>query len=142
MTAHQANALHVGQYQPDFQSVGTYNAAEKKVAFLNLSTGTIDLYPAKKPSKFKSVPLQLSSCGADALNYTSIGYTGAKYFEYVILNAIDHKLVFVNKAGSETATTSLPDELSSYDAFKFAFANGRAFLYETETRTWTALRVF
>ncbi|MBI1193605.1 MAG: hypothetical protein GC205_10590 [Bacteroidetes bacterium] len=142
MTAHQLTALHVGQLQPDFQSVGVYNAGDKKVAFLNAALGNIDLYPSKKPTKVKSVSLSLSSCSTDDLNQTSIGCTGVKDFEYVLLNVSNHKLVFVDKAGKETATTSLPEELVSYGAFKFAFAGGRAFLYETETRTWTALRVF
>jgi|GEM_PF-583305 len=142
MTAHQASSLVAGQYQPDFQSVGAYNSGEKKVAYFNPVTEAIDLYPSKKPSKVKSVPLKLSSCGADALNQTSLGYTGVKDFEYVFLNYNDHKLVFVNKAGQETATTALPEELASYGAFKFAFAAGRVFLYEVENRTWTALKVF
>jgi len=142
MTAHQTHTLHMGQYQPDFQSVGTYDAVEKKVAFLNASTGSIDLYPYKKPGKVKSVALRLSTCEIDDINQTSVGYTGVKDFEYVLLNVVNHKLVFVNKAGTETAVTSLPEELVSYGAFKFSFANGRVFLYETETRTWTALRVF
>jgi hypothetical protein len=71
-----------------------------------------------------------------------MGYTGVKDFEYVFLNFEDHKLVFVNKAGQETATTALPEELSSSGAFKFAFAADRVFLYEVENRTWTALTVF
>ncbi len=134
--------LFVGQHQPDFQSVGTYNYDKKQVAFLNPDFTTIQLYSREKPKKIKKITLKWGDNSTFSINPNSLGYTGAKGFEYVVLDYVSGKLIFFNTKGEVSATRAIPAGAPLNDSFAFSFANGHAFLYDKITRTWFGFKVF
>lgn len=129
-----------GQNQPEFQSVGCFYAKKKKVCFLNVSNGSIDMYAPNKAGKPKSV--KLNSTGLNNLNTYGLGYTGVSGYEFVCLDFVKKSLVFFNAKGSMTGVTKLPAGAPVYDTFAFSYANGHAFLYDKEDRVWHAYKVF
>ncbi len=142
LTGHNVTVIHEGQFQPDFQSVGTFDDLAKSVAFLNIAEGTIDLYNAKKPEKINSISLKFNSASTEDFNQTTLGYTGVKGYEYVLLNVTDRSLIYFNRKGTEAGRTDLPDDAILSDFFKFSYARNRAFLYDSESRIWTAYKAF
>lgn len=133
----EPNIFLAGQNQPDFQSVGAFDG--KKVVFYN--EGSLFFYNPKNGKPSGSVSLQLP-VSQDDINATSAGCTGQKGYEYVLLDYEAAKLYFFNRKGNLTATSKLPSGAATYSVFRFSFANGMAFLYDANDRTWTGYRVF
>jgi hypothetical protein len=133
----EPNIFIAGQNQPDFQSVAAFDG--KKVVFYN--EGSLFFYNPKNGKPSGSVSLQLPA-SQDDINATSIGCTGKKGYEYVLLDYEAGKLYFFNRKGKQTATSKLPADAITYSVFRFSFANGMAFLYDAAERTWTGYRVF
>ncbi len=133
----EPNIFLAGMNQPDFQSVGAFDG--KKVVFYN--EGSLFFYNPKNGKASGSVSLQLP-CSQDNINATSAGCTGQKGYEYVLLDYEAGRLYFFNRKGKLTATSKLPAGAVTYGMFRFSFANGMAFLYDAEERTWTGYRVF
>ncbi len=134
--------LFVGQHQPDFQSVGAYNIDKKQVAFLNPDFTTIQLYSRERPKKIKKINLKWGDVSTFGLNSNSLGYTGAKGFEYVLLDYVAGKLIFFNTKGVISATRDIPEDAPLNDSFAFSFTNGHAFFYDKAARTWYGYKVF
>lgn len=133
----QPNIVIAGMNQPDFQSVGAFDG--KKVVFYN--EGSLFFYNPKNGKAAGSVSLQLP-VSQDDINATSAGCTGKKGYEYMLLDYEAGKLYFFNRKGNLTATSKLPASAVTYSVFRFSFANGMAFLYDADERTWTGYRVF
>ncbi|MCB9231626.1 MAG: hypothetical protein H6581_08185 [Bacteroidia bacterium] len=131
--------LNSGQNQPDFQSVGTLGDKGKSVVFYH--AGTLSFYNSKSGKGINSLELSLPVSGAD-INATSVGYTGQKNYEYVLLDFMRRKLYFFNTKGEFTGESSLPTNAVTNSMFRFSFANGNAFLYDVESRSWTGYKVF
>lgn len=129
-------------FQPNEQSVGSYDSDMKKVIFLNAEGGAIVCYKRKQPKQQSRIPLEWKDVKAADVNSTSVGYTGAKNAEFVLLDHKNRRLVFFNRAGRTTFKSDLPIDAPVNAAFCFAFANDHAFLYDKATRTWYAYRVF
>ena len=134
--------LFLGQHQPDFQSVGAYNYSKKQVIFLNPDFSSIALYSIEKPRKIKKVTLKWGDVSTSGINTNSVGFTGVKGFEYVLLDYVSGKLIFFNAKGVNTASRTLPAGAPLNDSFAFSFTNGRAFLYDKNARTWYGYKVF
>ncbi len=134
--------LFVAQNQPDMQSVGAYNSSKKQVVFISPDCSTIYLYSREKPTKVKKIDLQWGDISTLNINHTSIGYTGVKHYEYVLLDYNLNKLMFFDTKGKLTATRPLPEGTPGYDAFAFSYANNRVFLYNKDKRTWYSYKVF
>jgi hypothetical protein len=62
--------------------------------------------------------------------------------KFVVLNIEKRQLVFFDRIGKQTATTSIPNDAVLESMFRFSFANDRAFFYDVENRAWTAYKVF
>lgn len=136
------NLVAKGEYQPDFQAVGTYDAKKKQVVFLDYEGEGLACYSVKKPSIQKSIMLNISSLNWGDINGTSVGYTGKKGYEFVVLNFMSGTLHFFNRAGEATAVSKFPSGAPLNESFAFSFANNLAFLYDKEARTWYGYRVF
>lgn len=134
--------IYEGQHQPDFQSVGSYNDDKKQVVFLNPDFTTIQLFSRDRPRKIKKITLKWGDVSTFSINNNTLGYTGVKGFEYVVLDYVSGKLIFFNGKGAITATRSLPEGAPLNDSFAFSFANGHAFLYDKSERTWYGYKVF
>jgi len=139
MPANAYTQLAEGTIQPDFQSVGAYDAKKKKVAFYH--EGALHFYNIKNGKPGKSLPLKLP-VPADDINSTSMGYTGRANYEFVLFDIECRNLYFFNRAGKATAKAQLPKNAPAFVAFRFSFANDIAFLYDVENREWTGYRVF
>jgi hypothetical protein len=131
--------LIAGAFQPDFQSAGTYDVKKKKVVFYD--KGALHIYNAKNGKQGKSIALDLP-VSAESVNFTSVGYTGQANYEFVLLDFERKNLYFFNRKGKATGQSQLPKAAAAEPAFRFSFANGMAFLYDAELRTWTGYRVF
>jgi hypothetical protein len=142
MTSHEAKQIKTGQFQPGMHSCGTYYPPMKSVIFFNQDNSSIDFYNYKNPDKMTSLKLEFKTDFAELYNETFIGYTGKKGYEFALFNAEMNMLVYFDTNGQETATTQLPLNPAPQSFLLFSYANDRAFLYDTETRTWTAYKVF
>lgn len=135
--------LEEGQLQPDFQSVGAYDHQKKQVVFLDYSVDGLALYSRKNPKKIKQVNLgwgKESDLGD--MNSTTVGFTGHKGYEYVLLDYNHGKLIYFDRSGKHTATSKLPGDAPLNESFAFSFAHDRAFLYDKDARIWYAYKVF
>lgn len=134
--------IHEGQYQPDFQSVGCYDDAKKQVVFLDFAVDGLSMYSRKNPKKVKALNLNWSNADLGDMNITTVGYTGHKNYEFVLLDINNGKLVFFNRSGEQTAASQLPSGIPLNDAFAFSFANNHAFVYDVEGRVWHAYKMW
>lgn len=129
------------QLQPEWQSVGTFDPKKKEVIYY--SDGIISIYSRKKLSYSRTITLNGNSdFSTSNINSTSVGFTGKKGYEYALLDYNDYKVLYFNKKGNQTGSTTLPAEASVNDAFRFAFANSLLWLYDVNTRSWTGYQVF
>lgn len=142
MASHSVKQILSGQYQPDYNSCGTFCPEKKAVAFFNFENSTIDFYNIKSGELKESVSLNISTDYVDEFNVTTICYTGKKGYEFVLLNFYSYKLVFFDLSGTQTGECELPYDATPNDIFRFSFANNRAFIYNVDERFWTAYIVF
>lgn len=131
-----------GTHQPNSQAVGCYDADQKQVVFLNSDNGSLLGYSRKNPKKTTKIALEWKDASLADVNRTTVGYTGSKGYEFVLLDVKQSRLLFFSRIGKLSAKADLPDGASLNAAFCFAFANGHAFLYDKESRTWQAYKVF
>lgn len=133
------NNFHKGQYQPDYQSVGTFNPQRKVIYYYY--QGKIFVYK-HKISKKKPKEIKLKNCPADFenINATSMIFTGRRGEEFGILDYQLKKVYLFNRKGEYTAYIKLPDSAITDDYFRFSFANNRIWLYDSESRSWTAYK--
>ena len=86
---------------------------------------------------------ELSFPDAENLNFTTVVYTGIEKGEYGFLNTEKKQVYLVDASnGSTTATIQLPETAITEDAFNFSFANGKIWLFDADTRTWTAYDIY
>jgi hypothetical protein len=135
--------IEQGEYQPSFQSVGAYDYEKKMVVYLDYDVDGLTMYSRKNPKKTKSLNLGWDKdCDMGNINSTTVGFTGHKGYEYVLLDYNNGRLAFFNRNGKHTATAQLPEDAPLNDAFAFSFANDRAFLYNKQARIWYAYKIF
>lgn len=125
-----------GQNQPDFQSVLT-TTGKLVVAY---GDGMFYFYNAKNGKLKKEA--ELSGYSGSSLNNTTVCYTGNAKYPLALLDAAEGRVVYYNMKGASVGMTTLPNDAVTSEMFRFAFANGLAWLYDTDTRTWTSYKVF
>lgn len=121
-----------GQNQPDFQSVGAFDG--KKVYFF--FDGKIYSYSTKGKAG-KSFELKNSPASVSVLNATTMVYTGRKGEEFGLLDFDAKRVYLFDKKGTYKASINLPSGAITHNMFRFAFANGRVWLYDVDSRSWT-----
>lgn len=127
-------------HQPNVNSCGVYDG--KKLIYF-IDGDKIYTYSRKNGAAAGTLDLQLSYDAKVNLNYTSMIYTGKKGMEIGVLDHINKKIYLLNKkTGSVSATITLPYEATCHESFRFGYANNYAFIYDTETRSWTGYRIF
>jgi hypothetical protein len=125
-----------GQNQPDFQSVLT--STGKLV--VGYADGMFYFYNAKN-GKFKK-EAELSGYASSGFNNTTVCYTGNAKFPLALLDATERRIVYYDMKGASVGSTNLPGDAVTSEMFRYAFANGLAWLYDGDTRTWTSYKVF
>jgi hypothetical protein len=132
-------------YGMDAQSVATY--AEKKKSIMFVEGSTVYFF---KPGKLKTKKVILLP-GTDVdLNTFGPIYTGVKNYEIGLLDAKTMTVVlFSESTGQETGRVKLNvdncngNALSDYPSiFRVSYCNGRVFVFDTESRTWTGYKLF
>ena len=133
------NLIVSGQHQPDFQSVLSYIPKKKRLVTFHEGYFT---YYKRKNQKKKVVVQYATPYGVKwYINPTTACYTGNKKFPIAVLELNAGKILYFNMKGRYLTETVIAgtDEI---DSFKFSFANGKAFLFDEEKRTWNAYEVF
>ena len=140
-----------GSYQPDANSVGTFNPAKKEVIFLN--EGAVSIYKMDGTND-RTVTLQMNTKKAennsgeqgsdnspDQYNTSSVIYTGIPGSELGVLNITKKQIeLFDYTSGEKGKTLALPENTPVEVVFNFAYANGNYWLFDIETRTWLGFR--
>lgn len=134
--------IFTGQNQPDFQSIGTFDAAKKKVVFLDIANGGIKMYKRLKPKKTSTLSISWGAVSPSNINMYSMGVTGHTGYEYVLLDYANRNLVFYNSKGALAATVQLPRTAPVNDTFAFSYTNDRIFLYDKTNRIWYGYKIF
>lgn len=98
--------------------------------------GNIYAYSKKKFKLKSTIPVGSLPCDLYDLNYTSMIFTGIKNYEFGLLDVNNYQVHLLNKKGQYTASLDLPEEPFPAEAFCFAFANDRIWLYDIDNRTW------
>lgn len=131
--------IYNGVNQPDAQAVGAYNAKKNEVIYYH--EGSIYIYKNSSDApKPKKVDLKISN--TDVINNTSVGYTGMKKKEVVLLDYENSKLLFFDiKSGKQTACAVIPAVVILEGSFNFAFCNGMAWFFSIDNREWAGYKV-
>lgn len=126
--------------QPDDQSVGVFDGKKYLYYFDGKIVRIYD--PKKSVVKSETVMEDLMDRSYN-INRTSMIYTGVKKHEYGFLDYNAKKVYLVNKkTGVIRATVNLPSDAVTNDMFRFTYANGYVFLYDTQERAWTGYKIF
>ncbi|HMK03513.1 MAG TPA: hypothetical protein VK489_04955 [Ferruginibacter sp.] len=142
------NVLIEGMNQPDAQSVGTYNTANKRVLFLK--GGRIFMYDNDGIAQDSSTAIHWGrrkidgasededlSYAPEDYNYTTVVYTGAKGQELGVLNITNKQVELYDiSTGFLTKILTLPETAKTEAAFNFGYANGIYWLFNIELRKW------
>jgi hypothetical protein len=141
-----------GSNQPNEQSVGAYNTATKEVLFLN--DGYVSFYSFEDGMSNNSVQIQWGRTKNDAAisegeegstpenyNNSTVIYTGLKGAELGFLNTGDKQIeLYSIENGTMSRILKLPEDAPMNSSFNFAYTNGMYWLYNIESRTWTAYK--
>lgn len=122
-----------GQNQPDGNSVAAFDG--KKLYYYY--EGKIYSYSTKGKTG-KSFELKSLPAGTSVLNATTVVYTGRKGEEFGLLDYDAKRVYLVDKKGNYKASVILPSSAVTHDMFRFSFANGKIWLYDVDTRSWTS----
>ncbi len=138
-------------YQPDEQSVGTYDPKNDVVYFFKTEDGNLAKHKMSEGYYDDDVILHLGYKNQAAMddeftednassksNYNpSVFYTGFKGSEIGLLNSVESKIEMYNIAtGFKTKELRLPDDAPVKDFLNFSFANGIFWLFDKEARIW------
>lgn len=141
-----------GQVQPDAQSVGVFDAAKKRVCFLNGSKifsyslqGAIadDIIELKFKNNVSTQPegeLEDNSKPVAEYNITTLCYTGMVNAEFGVLNYGEIQIECYNRKGILTKIFKLPEDISLYTNFNFAYANGIWWMFDKDNRKWVGFK--
>lgn len=137
-----------GTYQPNDNSVGTYNNTRKAAYFLD--GGKVSFYKIRAEYSDESVTIHWGRKKSDGVaddensyeakegyNTTTAICTGYNKAEIGVLNITDRQIELYNEAdGFMQQVLRLPEEAPVNDRFNFAFANGIYWLFDIDNRTW------
>ncbi|MEP7256353.1 MAG: hypothetical protein ABI666_11305 [Ferruginibacter sp.] len=151
-TAMEINIDIAEMKQPNAQSVGTYNSQTNEVLFLNgnqvslysnvgSSNGEVKLRPGLTKKDDKGEKFEESTETPEGYNYTTVIYTGIKNAELGLLNNEKTQIELYDlENGFLTTVLKLPESQITYPAFNFSFCNDIYWLFNKETRVWTAYK--
>ncbi|HET6993359.1 MAG TPA: hypothetical protein VFI06_00190 [Chitinophagaceae bacterium] len=136
-----------GKYQPDDQSVGTYNPTTKKVLFLYQSQvymynsdgdrqDSIMIHWGRKKIDGPGDDEDINEAPED-YNSSTVIYTGIKGQELGFLNITNKEIELYDiKTGFLARKLSLPSTATAEAIFNFAYANGIYWLFNMDLRKW------
>jgi hypothetical protein len=142
-----------GMNQPGEQSIGVYDTKSNWVCFLfgqNIfvynadgtlaESSTIRLYPGISKAEDIDAIDDGSTLSEDYSSNVLI-YTGVSHAEFGLLNVVQRQVELYDRStGLLTQKLKLPDELPTWRAFNFSYANGTYWAFDQDTRTWTGYK--
>lgn len=138
-----------GQYQPDEQSVGTYNPLTKMTmfyldAFVYMGNNKGELKDSAfvhfQTTKEEDIDEDEDYYASEEYNTTMI-YTGIKGQELGFLNYLNFQIELYDiKSGLLKKTLLLPEDAPVEEYFNFAYANGIYWLFDIKARTWVGYK--
>ncbi|RTL57381.1 MAG: hypothetical protein EKK37_15150 [Sphingobacteriales bacterium] len=149
----EVKVIQEGLHQPDQHSVAAYDAVKNIVYFYN--KGKIYHYdPATGTATDEIIKLTVNSntqekdsldfeMEEDLYNYntTTVVYTGVKGQEFGLLNTLNNSIDLFDKVtGKIQGKLLLPENAPLNESFNFAYANGMYWLFNKDTRIWTAYK--
>ncbi len=98
----------------------------------------------RKSAEYSNTNVRLKIPGnMGDINVTNMIYTGQKKMEFGVLNFVEKEVyLFDKKTGEHTGTIKLPRNAVTQNTFRFSYANGYIFLYNTDTRSWKGYKTF
>jgi len=142
-----------GANQPGQQSIGVYSASTNTVCFLlaqyvyvynENGVQQLDSIIRLYPGISRSEDINKDDDGSTAnKNYSTnvLMYTGIPKAEFGLLNAVERQVELYDRhTGLMTQKLKLPDELNTWLAFNFSYANGTYWAFDQDTRTWTGYK--
>ncbi|MDX1905788.1 MAG: hypothetical protein SF053_02050 [Bacteroidia bacterium] len=127
-----------GMAQPDAQSVGSFDPEERLVYFLSGR----EVYALEVSSGTVVSSLELKVSSDTPYNWTTVQYTGIAGRELLLLDYESGKALFFDKeTGRLTGKANLPADMPLYEAFNFSWANGFLWLFDKDTRIWSAFKL-
>ena len=144
--------LKSGQLQPDPQSVGVFDAAKKRVCFLDARSIisyslqgelTVDVIELKYKNDETVQPegeLEDNSKPVAEYNATALCYTGIVNGEFAVLNYGEMLIELYNRKGILTKAFKLPDDMPLYTNFNFTYANGIWWMFDKDDRKWVGFK--
>lgn len=129
------NEIFMGDsHQPSGNSVGAFD--DKNDEILYFYDGEIQRYDRKNGEKIGTLGIK-AKLNPYEINETTLIYTGYKGGEIGLLNYKTKKIILIDKSsGNQTGAISLPSDSPAPDMFNFAFAGGKIWLFDTESRNW------
>jgi len=123
------------------QSVLCYNSEEALYVSFDQANGVLSTFDMENGDALDDIELKLN-IDDEKINYTTVIYTGIKGGEYGLLNHADKLVYLINQDNGKIGTTiKLPKDAITGDAFRFSYANGQIWLYDTDKRQWTGYRI-
>jgi hypothetical protein len=138
--------------QPNDQSVGTYYPAKDVVLFLEgnrvvkydalgVKDNAVDLKLGLTEKDDIGEKFEWSNDLPEEYNSTTLVFTGIKNAEIGILNTEKKQIeLYSYDKGFLTRKIKLPENAPVESAFNFAYTNGMFWLFNMETRLWTAYK--
>jgi len=145
--------LPVETTQPDPQSVGIYNAANKQVYFYDYASVSLESHGFDGSTGMKKIKLYLGIQNkSDVLdeeqmdikaNYNddAIIYTAIPHAEIGLLNFTSNQIELYDlSTGLMTRVLKLPDGAPNPELLNFSYCNGIYWLFDNKARVWHGYR--
>jgi hypothetical protein len=143
--------LYDGQNQPDANSVGAYDPTSNKVYFLTTENGMeFSIYLMSTGMFDQTMKLHLQNTTLneqndqpgleEEYNSTTAIYTALPNKQFLLLNISKERVEFYNTKGFMTGYKKFPPDTKLEDRFNFSHANGLVWIFNKETRIWTAYK--
>jgi hypothetical protein len=141
--------LFTGMTQPNEHTVGTYDAKNNYIYFLdNTEMLVIEQYDVASGKYLNTVFIHPGTTLSDIIdedwdeevmsdyNTTSAIYTGITDSEIGLLNVIKSQIELFNLEGLVTKVLTLPENTPVNEMFNFSYCNGIYWFFDKENRKW------
>jgi hypothetical protein len=144
MPAEPTNIID-SMHQPDEQSVGTFDGKTKTVYFINNKSVVAYDFKGKEGKSVELIIKKEEGDEEDALparyNNSTVIFTDIPKQEFGLFNTDAKKIELYNRATGKYSTSwILPEDAPINTTFNFAYCNGLVWLFDMDTRTWSAYK--
>jgi gliding motility-associated-like protein len=132
--------VFTGNNQPNAQSCGDYDCVNDEIIYYN--SGVIMRRDRATNALIANLAITGLPVGTGSINSYTIVYTDCLGHEYGILDYVNKRIYFIDKAtGAYTAMSQLPVGTVTNSGFRLSWANEMVWLYNVADRTWYSFQV-